>query len=266
MTTRIVVGLIALPIIIIPIWLGGVLYVATVLAIALIGGYEFYGLLATGGYRPARAIGLVWLALLTLCALQPSMPLLPTALGAGLILVFVYSFFQHDQPISTWIATSIGAIYFGVMMGQILALRLLPNGIWWLALGLLATWMNDTTAYFIGSTLGRRKIWPRLSPKKTWEGTVSGWLGAALMGGAVVLLTPVPISLSGGMLVGFGCGVLGLMGDLSISVIKRQVGAKDSGRFFPGHGGMLDRLDSSLFTLPFVYQIVLLLLVLRAAS
>jgi len=265
-TTRIVVGLIALPIIIIPIWLGGALYIATVLAIALIGGYEFYGLLATGGYRPARTIGLSFLGLLTLSALQPGMPLLPTMLSVGLIVLFVYSFFQHEQPISTWIATSIGAIYFGVMMGQILALRFLPNGIWWLTLGLLATWGNDTAAYFVGSTLGRRKIWPRLSPKKTWEGTICGWVGAALMGGAVVLLTPIPISLSGGMLLGFGCGVLGLMGDLSISVIKRQVGAKDSGRFFPGHGGMLDRLDSSLFTLPFVYQIVLLLLAMGAVS
>jgi phosphatidate cytidylyltransferase len=259
-TTRIVVGLIALPIIIIPIWLGGALYIATVLAIALIGGYEFYELLATGGYRPMPAIGLVWLALLTLCALQPSMPLLPTTLGAGFILLFFYSFFQHEQPISMWIATSIGAIYFGVMMGQILALRLLPDGIWWLTLGLLTTWMNDTMAYFVGSTMGRRKIWPRLSPKKTWEGTVSGWCAAALMGGVVVLLTPVPLSLGGGILVGLGCGLLGLMGDLSISVIKRQVGVKDSGRFFPGHGGMLDRLDSSLFTLPFVYQIALLVL------
>jgi phosphatidate cytidylyltransferase len=80
------------------------------------------------------------------------------------------------------------------------------------------------------------------------------------MGGVVVLLTPVPLSLGGGILVGLGCGLLGLMGDLSISVIKRQVGVKDSGRFFPGHGGMLDRLDSSLFTLPFVYQIALLVL------
>jgi phosphatidate cytidylyltransferase len=258
-TTRIVVGLIALPIIIIPIYFGGALYAATVLAIALIGGYEFYELLQTGGYRPAPVIGLVWLAIITLCGLQPQMPLLGTALAAGLILVFIYAFFQHEQPVSTWIATSVGAIYLGVMMGQVLALRLLPDGVWWLAIGLLATWMNDTTAYFVGSTIGRYKIWPRLSPKKTWEGTVSGWLGAALMGGLVTWLSPAPLSVQGGLVLGFGCGLLGFMGDLSISVVKRQVGVKDSGRFFPGHGGMLDRLDSSLFTLPFVYQVVYLL-------
>lgn len=261
MITRIVVGLIALPIIIIPIWFGGALYVATVLAIALIGGYEFYELLTTGGYRPAAGIGLVWIALSTLCALQPGMPLLPATLAFGLMITFIYSFFQHTQPINTWLATATTAIYFGVLMGQILALRFLPNGVWWLSFGLMVTWMNDTAAYFVGSTLGRRKIWPRLSPKKTWEGTVSGWIGAALMGGFIVWLVALPISIGGGMLFGFCTGILGLMGDLSISVLKRQVGVKDSGRFFPGHGGMLDRLDSSLFTLPFVYQVVSLLLV-----
>ncbi|MCB0107714.1 MAG: phosphatidate cytidylyltransferase, partial [Caldilineaceae bacterium] len=188
MITRIVVGLIALPIIIIPIWFGGALYVATVLAIALIGGYEFYELLTTGGYRPAAGIGLVWIALSTLCALQPGMPLLPATLAFGLMITFIYSFFQHTQPINTWLATATTAIYFGVLMGQILALRFLPNGVWWLSFGLMVTWMNDTAAYFVGSTLGRRKIWPRLSPKKTWEGTVSGWIGAALMGGFIVWL------------------------------------------------------------------------------
>ncbi|MCB0061495.1 MAG: phosphatidate cytidylyltransferase [Caldilineaceae bacterium] len=257
MNTRIVVGLIALPIITIPIWLGGYLYGATVLLIALIGGYEFYELLSVGRYRPSPIIGLVWLAALTLCAVQPGMPLLSTVLAGGLILTFVYAFFQHDQPINTWVSTSIGAIYLGVMMGQVLALRFLPGGVWWLTFGLLVTWMNDTAAYFVGSTLGRHKIWPRLSPKKTWEGTVSGWLGAALMGGIVVTFVPLPLTLSGGMLLAFFVGILGLMGDLSISVIKGQVGVKDSGRFFPGHGGMLDRLDSSLFTLPFIYQVAL---------
>lgn len=254
-TTRIVVGLIALPIIIIPIWLGGYLYSATVLTIALIGGYELYGLLTVGGYRPAPFIGLPWLGLLVLSALQPANQLMPTFLAVGMVLTFIYSFFQHDKPINRWISTSIVAIYIGVMMGQVLALRFLPDGVWWITFGLLVTWMNDTAAYFVGSTLGRRKIWPRLSPKKTWEGTVSGWIGAALMGGILILLLPIPLALGPGMGLAVLVGMLGLMGDLAISVVKRQVGVKDSGRFFPGHGGMLDRLDSSLFTLPFIYQV-----------
>ncbi len=257
MITRIVVGLIALPLIIIPIWLGGPLYGATVLAIALVGGYEFYEMLAIGHYRPSPIIGLLWLAAIMYCVLTTETPLLLTVLAGGLAFTYLYSFFQHEQPISTWLSTSVVAIYLGLMMGQIWALRMLPNGVWWLAFGLLVTWMNDTAAYFIGSTLGRRKLWPRLSPKKTWEGTVSGWIGAAVMGAAIIFVAPAPLSLGAGIALAVGVGMLGLMGDLSISVLKRQVGVKDSGRFFPGHGGMLDRLDSSLFTLPFVYQVAI---------
>ena len=255
--TRLVVGLVALAIISVPIWLGGPVYVATVLAIALIGGHEFYGLLSAGGYHPASKLGLLWLVSITFAGVQPASPLLHTILGAGLVLTFVYSFFQHDQPITTWIATSIGAIYFGTMMGQIVALRFLSDGVWWLWFGLFVTWSNDTMAYFVGGTLGKRKLWPRLSPKKTWEGTIGGWIGAAVMGAILGFFLPIPISALGGSLIGFGCGILGLMGDLSMSVVKRQVGVKDSGHFFPGHGGMLDRLDSALFTLPFVYQMAL---------
>ena len=155
--------------------------------------------------------------------------------------------------------TSVGAIYIGLMMGQALALRLLPDGLWWLLFGVLVTWMNDTAAYFTGSTLGRHKLWPRLSPKKSWEGTLGGWLGAALIGGALVEVMPVHTAFPLGATLGLACGILALFGDLSISMLKRQIGVKDTGNLFPGHGGMLDRLDSILFVLPFVYQIVLLL-------
>ena len=255
MTTRIAVALIASSIIVLPIWLGGPLYTVAALIIALSGGYEFYELLTKGGYHPAPLLGLVWIAALVLCGLQPDLALQSTVLSAGFAITFVYAFFQHETPISTWLATSVVAIYLGVMMAQVQAMRLLPNGLWWLVLGLLITWANDTAAYFVGSTLGRRKLWPRLSPKKTWEGTIAGWLGAAISGGVLAALLPLPIGVFGGVVLGFFGGILGLLGDLSISVLKRQVEVKDSGKLFPGHGGMLDRLDSVLFVLPFVYQI-----------
>ncbi len=255
MTTRIAVALIASSIIILPIWFGGPLYTLAALIIALSGGYEFYELLTKGGYHPAPFLGLVWIAALVLCGLQPDLALQSTVISAGFAITFVYAFFQHETPISTWLATSVVAIYLGLTMAQVQAMRLLPDGLWWLVLGLWITWTNDTAAYFVGSTLGRRKLWPRLSPKKTWEGTIAGWLCAAVGGGVVVALLPLPLSIASGVAIGFFGGVLGLLGDLSISVLKRQVGVKDSGKLFPGHGGMLDRLDSILFVLPFVYQV-----------
>jgi phosphatidate cytidylyltransferase len=253
--TRIVVALVTLPFVILPIWLGGIWFALLALVIALAGGYEFYTLLTVGGFRPALPIGLLWLAALTLTGLQPEMPLLVPLISLGFMATYVYVFFQHEEPITTWISTSIGALYLGVMIGQMVALRYLPNGLWWLVFGLLITWANDAAAYFIGVTMGRHKLWPRLSPKKTWEGTLGGWLWAALFGGLCAYLLPISISVVQGVVIGWVGGVLGLLGDLTISVLKRQVGVKDAGKLFPGHGGMLDRLDSALFVLPYVYQV-----------
>lgn len=146
-----------------------------------------------------------------------------------------------------------------MLIGEILALRFVDNGLWWFLLGLLITWANDTVAYFVGVWFGKNRLWPRLSPKKTWEGTISGWAGAALMSGCIAWLTPLPIHFGIGALLGAIGGILALFGDLSISMLKRQVGVKDSSALFPGHGGMLDRLDSILFVLPFLYHVVLIL-------
>jgi phosphatidate cytidylyltransferase len=118
-------------------------------------------------------------------------------------------------------------------------------------LALLSTWGADTFAYFVGRAIGRRKLWPRHSPKKTWEGLAGGvgggmfgaWLAAALGGlwwpGAVVL--------------GAVVAIIALFGDLAESMMKRQVGVKDSSNLFPGHGGFLDRIDSLLFVNVVIY-------------
>jgi phosphatidate cytidylyltransferase len=253
---RLIVSLIALPFVLLPIWLGGIWVALLIVTIALAAGWEFYGLMEIGGYRPVYWLGLLWLGLIVLTGWQPQLPLLVPLLSAGLIALLIYALYETEQPASRWMSTSIGALYIGAMMGQALALRLLPNGLWWLLLGVLITWGNDTAAYFVGVTLGRHKLWPRLSPKKSWEGTIGGWLGGALVGGVMAVYTPLHAGWGLGLLLGFVGGVLALFGDLSVSMLKRQMGVKDTGRLFPGHGGMLDRLDSILFVLPFVYQVV----------
>ncbi len=257
MRQRIIVALIALPIVLIPIWLGGAWSFGLLLAIALLGAQEFYAMMEKGGYHPARELGLLWTALFVLHGWQPQMLPLTTVLTLGFIAVLIRSLYQQQQPASMWMSTSVGAIYLGGMAAQALSLRLLENGLWWLLFGVLITWANDTVAYFTGVTVGRHKLWPRLSPKKTWEGTVAGWIGAAAAGGLLAWLLPMQADILAGVLVGGVAGVLALFGDLSVSMLKRQVGVKDSGTLFPGHGGMLDRLDSLLFVLPVIYLIVL---------
>lgn len=281
MRTRIIAGLVAIPIVVIPIYLGGFWGLLLGIAATAIGAWELFHMFKAGGYHPALWIGMPWAILIFMAGWDPeqvqrssisitgfltqptiwivetfSLPL-QTVLTAGLIITLIYCLFVVDKPVNTWMATSIGAIYLGILLGQIVALRFLPNGFWYVLFGFLVTWANDTAAYFTGVTIGRRKLWPRLSPKKTWEGTLGGWIGAAAAGALLAWLFPLDIGPLYGAAIGFLAGILGLFGDLSISMIKRQVGVKDSGSIFPGHGGLLDRLDSMLFTLPFIYQAVI---------
>lgn len=257
MKQRIIVALIVMPLIISALWRGGFWWIGLLTLIAILGGFEFYGLMRLGGYQPDRLVGITWLTLLVLAGWQPTYLPLSLLLTVGLIFTLIRSLYQTQQPLTNWAITTAGAIYLGLMLGQAVTLRLLPNGLWWMLLVILVTWANDTFAYFVGITVGRHKIWPRLSPKKSWEGTIAGWICAAAVGAVFVNITPITASVEIGALIGFGGGVLALFGDLSISMLKRQVGAKDSGIVMPGHGGMLDRLDSLLFVIPYVYQIAL---------
>ncbi len=248
MKQRVLVAVVLLPPVLYAVWQGGAWWIGLVLVVAGLGGYEYYDLLGRGGMQPARWLGTAWLLALVLSAQRPA--LFATVLTGGLIASLVRSLYQVDRPLINWAGTVAGTVYLGTMMGQAMVLRLLPDGLWWLLLALAATWLNDTSAYLVGISLGRHRIWPRLSPKKSWEGTLGG-LGIAAVGGSLVAwLSPLPLHPGWGALLGAGAGILAFFGDLSISMVKRQVGVKDSGRLFPGHGGMLDRLDSLLFVIP----------------
>jgi phosphatidate cytidylyltransferase len=260
MRERIVVGLIALPVVLIPIWFGGVWLALLLVVVGIGGGLEFYRLMQIGGYQPNRTLGLGWLTLLILSHWQPQLLPFSLMVMAGMIITLIDAMHQKQMPMNSWMATSMGALYLGTMLGQSLALRQLPNGLWWVLLGLVLTWTNDSAAYFVGVRYGRHKLWPRLSPKKSWEGTVAGWVAAAIVGALWIMITPLSAARSPlmGAVVGLFAGILALFGDLSVSTIKRQVGVKDTGNLFRGHGGFLDRLDSLLFVMHFIYQMVLL--------
>ena len=154
---------------------------------------------------------------------------------------------RRDATVTAdWALTLAGGVYLAWAGRQFLQIRAFENGAAWLVLVLSGTWLADSGAYLIGARWGRHKMTPSLSPKKTWEGLAGGVtigiLGNALVA-AVLALPPVH-----GAALGLLGGTLGTLGDLSVSMIKRQVGAKDSGQLIPGHGGALDRIDSLLFT------------------
>lgn len=281
MRTRIIAALIAIPIVVIPIYLGGFWGLLLGLGVTVISALEMYHMFDRGGYHPSRWIGVPWAILLFLSGWDPmqvqqssiavtgwltastaqliELISFPTAsvLVAGFLITLTYCIFVHENPVNTWVSTSVVAIYLGVMLGQVVSLRFFENGFAYVLFGFLVTWANDSAAFFVGVTIGKHKIIPRLSPKKTWEGTIGGWIAAAAAGALLSTLLPVRSGPLFGAFIGLIAGVLAFFGDLSISMIKRQFGVKDSGTFFRGHGGMLDRLDSLLFTLPFIHQAML---------
>jgi phosphatidate cytidylyltransferase len=153
-------------------------------------------------------------------------------------------------------ATLLAAGYLGGLGGTIAGLRVLPpieQGSWRLVLLLAILMTADAAAFFVGHAMGRRPLAPRISPGKTIEGTIGGLAGAAAAALAVRAIGLPWLPLDHALGLGVAVAASGTVGDLFESLLKRWAGVKDSGRFFPGHGGMLDRLDSLLFGAPVLY-------------
>jgi len=151
-----------------------------------------------------------------------------------------------------------GTIYAGIGLAPVAALRAGPGGLGWVIAALVITWANDTCAYFAGRAFGRHKLYPAVSPNKTWEGFAGGFVGSVgglFIARAVYPLVHVPAVLEpiDCVVLGVAGGVFGPLGDLCESLLKRAYGAKDSGILIPGHGGILDRVDALLFNAPLVY-------------
>ena len=121
-------------------------------------------------------------------------------------------------------------------------------------------WASDVFAYLLGSKIGKNKMFPRISPNKTWEGTLSGVLGAILVGyGCSLFFSTIELIFVHWIILASICTVFGILGDLVESMLKRSLGIKDSGNILPGHGGMLDRFDAFVLVIPFVFSYLLIL-------
>lgn len=243
--TRIIAAAIAIPIVILGVWAGGAVFMLGVSVVALIAGWEYHQMMKAGGYHPALFIilGLILLLILSNYRSDFSLPLI---ISFALLFSLIWQLFQHHtDPTVNWALTLAGGLYIGWGTGHFVALRELGDGLAWVWLALLATWGSDTLAYFVGRAIGKHKLWPRHSPKKTWEGLFGGIAGGII--GAAIVAFFSNLGWSAALIIGAIIPIAGLFGDLAISMMKRQVGVKDSSHLFPGHGGFLDRIDSLLF-------------------
>lgn len=233
--------------------------VAAAASLALIELYRLY----FGPRSSTRAIALALvLALLVLSTFQwPGLVPLPalSCIIVGAILLFHLAA-GHDlsRSLTDVSVLAFGILYIPVTLGHLLLTRALPDGVFLTFFVFLVTWAGDTGAYYTGMTLGRTRLAPVISPKKTVEGLVGGCVTAvasALVARAWFLPS---ISTLDAVVLGLLLTFAGLFGDLSESMFKRGAGMKDSGVLIPGHGGMLDRVDSLLFTAPTFYYYVTL--------
>lgn len=147
---------------------------------------------------------------------------------------------------------TLSSIYIGVGFRYLAEVRNASNGLALLGYVLVVIWSTDIGAYMIGRKIGKHKLWPAISPNKTWEGSIGAVISAVILTAGYLLLVPVGRDFNTMLLLALLFSIAGQMGDLIESAYKRYYGVKDSGKILPGHGGILDRFDSLLFVLPLV--------------
>ena len=262
-TTRLVSGIILVILALVLVTTGGGVLFAAVAAISLIGMFELYRVmklektpLAAVGYLAAALYyGFVWFEK------EDLMMLMAAVFVMVLMAVYVFTFPKYKTEEIT--ITFFGVFYVAVMLSYIYQTRNLPGGIFSVWLVFVCSWGCDTCAYCVGMLIGKHKLAPILSPKKSIEGGIGGILGAALIG----VLYGLAINYWGNAaadllqyaIIGAVGGAISQIGDLAASAIKRYHNIKDYGKLIPGHGGILDRFDSVIFTAPIIFYLSLFL-------
>jgi phosphatidate cytidylyltransferase len=250
-----------LPLLVLFIAYAGVLFFhLLVLVVTLVALNELFAMGLPPERQTERRLAVVGGVLLTAATASGQFVLVQGA--ATLLFLFFAVFFLlrfRDLKTVTFHLSLVffGFFYLSLMLGHLSLLRILPFGREWIFLVLLVIMAGDTAAYFTGSSIGRRKLYPAISPNKSIEGAVGGLVGS-LAGAFLARATFfAEISLTDALFFGLIVGAAGQLGDLFESMLKRSYGVKDSGTIIPGHGGILDRLDSLLFAFPLAYYYAL---------
>ncbi len=279
---RVLVAIIAIPVICYVILFKPFGLLGLTIIFAMLAVHEFYGLAKAKGFSPQITVGMTFTALIVisfahvqllrmvaflhlhLSLATLTIYLLPLIMIVGIIAILTSELFKgYPNPLIQVSVTIAGAAYIGFGLGAFFGIREIlydansssVNSAYFLIMMLASIWICDSAAYFIGKPFGRHKIAERVSPNKSWEGGIAGLIAAI----AAWLIARVSIgglegvSLSTAIAMGIIAGVFGQIGDFAESMLKRDAGVKDSSTLIPGHGGVLDRIDSILFVAPLTY-------------
>ena len=263
MAQRLIVSILLIPLVILVIWVGGWPLALVLVSVLSLAAWEYGQIFRQGGYQPSLVVLIIGVSALVIARHFHDFRNSDLVLGVSVLLAMssqVIGYEKGERNVAVNFNITLGGIlYIGWLGSYIISLRDLPNGQWWLMLVLPACWFTDGAAYFVGRRLGKHQMSPRVSPKKTWEGYVGGIVFGAL--GTMLLASfwhfgaPHVTALKG-LILGLLIGVTSPLGDLGESMLKREFGVKDSGKVLPGHGGMLDRLDSWLWAAILSYYLI----------
>lgn len=259
---RLLTALVGIPLAVGATWLGGWVFGAFIALAAAAAQAELYGLYRASGARPFVALGLAVGAVASLRALIPDavVPALLTGTAVIVVAALVRSP-EADRPggpLADTAATALGVLYPALLAGGAVALREASavtdlQAFWLTTTVLVCVWGSDSFAYAAGRLFGKHKLFPRVSPNKTWEGSVGGLVGALALAALAKTFVLADVLTWGDVAaIGVFCGAASQLGDLAESQLKRAAGVKDSGTWIPGHGGMLDRIDAAVIAIALV--------------
>lgn len=276
LASRLVSVSVLLPLMLLLVYLGVWSVLLVTITAIVICLFEFYRALRQAGYEPRFFTGTSIAVVFGLTAFlhhHGTFDFLGVVLSGSIILSFASELTRRDEQrsLENWSLSFTAAIYIGWLLSYYVLLRMLDTplhqswlsllhiapGAAWIYFVLAITWLQDAAAYFVGRAIGKHKMAPIISPGKTWEGALGGILAGAMAAMLAVFLLGLPIGYGTAFLLGIAGGSAGLLGDLAESLLKRRIGVKDMGNVMPGHGGILDRADSMLFTAPVLYYLIL---------
>ena len=263
-TLRVLVALISIPILIAVTYIGKIPFLIFVLFLGLAAYYELVKMAEHKGVNANFPVGALSILAIILDVYLSFTNFFILAAAISLVLLIFELFRNNGSAINNLGTSLLGIFYIGLFSSCLLSIRefynyadLVYNEGGFLIIAIFASiWVCDSAAYFIGSAVGKHKLFPRVSPNKSWEGAIAGFIFAVITLVAAHALLLDEISIMDAVIIGSLVGVFGQVGDLIESLLKRDAGVKDSSSIIPGHGGIFDRFDSLLFSAPIIYQYI----------
>ena len=259
---RVLVAIFGIPLLLFTFYHGRYPLLVIVLIINIFSQYEFYKLTEKKNALPLKYFGIAIGISVTLIFFYWGIEKLWIVLMSGIIMILLIELFRNKPNATLNVASTIaGILYPTTLFSFVILIRELPKSVnvayhlggLWLLVIIITIWICDTAAYFVGSAIGKHKLFERVSPHKTIEGAIAGFAFSLVTVYIFYLLYPNLLTLIHYLIIGGIIGIISQVGDLIESLFKRDVGVKDSSAILPGHGGFLDRFDAPTFTVPIMY-------------